>query len=129
MTWAVRLVALVSAAGLAGLAGCSSSGSSPTPTTAATNPSRTAASAGSPTEITIKNFSFSPTPLAVKVGQPISVTNRDTTDHTFTDGAGAFDTDHIAPATSKTVTLTKAGTYHYHCKIHPFMTGEIDVSA
>jgi plastocyanin len=76
----------------------------------------------------IKNFSFSPTPLRAKAGATITVTNDDATDHTFTDGGGAFDTGHIAPGKSKTVTLTKAGAYHYHCNIHTFMTGEIDVT-
>ena len=78
--------------------------------------------------ISIKNFAFSPVPLDVKVGETITVTNNDATDHTFTDNGGAFDTGHIAPAASKTVAIGKAGTYGYHCNIHPSMKGVIQVS-
>ena len=62
------------------------------------------------------------------MGEIVTITNNDTTDHTVTDNGGAFDTGHIAPGTSNKITLTKAGTYHYHCNIHTFMHGEIDVS-
>ena len=111
-----------------GLAGCSSSGKG-------TAPSSTAASAGAPStasaggaSISIKNFSFSPVPLNVNVSETIPITNNDSTDHTFTDDDGVFDTGHIAPAASKSVTIAKAGTYSYHCNIHPSMKGVIEVS-
>jgi plastocyanin len=122
----LRLGLFLAAAGLV-LFGCSSSSKPVATTTSASSPNASGAPRGS--AVTIKNFSFSPTPLSAKAGTTITVTNNDTTDHTFTDGGGAFDTGHIAPGTSKTVTLTKAGTYHYHCKIHPFMTGQIDVTS
>ena len=107
------------AVGLAVLAGCSSSSKSGTPASSG---------AGGSVAITIRNFSFSPAPLTAKVGEIVTITNNDTTDHTVTDNGGAFDTGHIAPGTSNKITLTKAGTYHYHCNIHTFMHGEIDVS-
>ena len=125
-----------------GLVGCgsSSNGTASSPTagtaavpstgtgeaTASTGPSTTSAGGAS---ISIKNFSFSPVPLNVKVGATITITNNDSTDHTFTDDGGVFDTGHIAPAASKTVMIAKAGTYSYHCNIHPSMKGVIGVSA
>src|SRR5689334_4199880 len=104
VSWTRPLVPLlVVAAASGGLAACSSSGGGTSPTTAASSSATTAAPAAA--AVTIKNFSFSPTPITVKAGQAVTVTNQDTTDHTFTDSGGAFDTGHIAPGTSKTVTL------------------------
>jgi plastocyanin len=129
----------VLAAVLIGLVGCGSSSksNSTAPTTASTaasattgpaasSPETTAApAAGSSGAIAIKGFAFTPTPLTVKVGDTITITNNDTTDHTVTDGGGAFDTGHISSGTSKTITITKAGTYNYHCNIHKFMMGVV----
>jgi plastocyanin len=84
---------------------------------------------GATASVSIKNFAFSPVPVNVQVGQTITVTNNDGTDHTFTDNGGSFDTGHIAPAASKTVVIAKAGTYNYHCNIHPSMKGVIQVGA
>jgi plastocyanin len=107
------------AAVIIGSTGCASS----TKHTAGT-PSAGAASGA----LTIKNFAFSPTPLTASVGNSITVTNNDSTDHTVTDGNRAFDTGHIAPGKSKTITISKPGTYAYHCNIHSFMKGVIQVS-
>ena len=76
-----------------------------------------------------QELSFSPVPLNVKVAATITVTNNDGTDHTFTDNDGTFDTGHITPGASKTFTITKPGTYNYHCNIHPSMKGVIQVGA
>ena len=136
------LLSVLAVAVVGGLAGCSSSGkgtaASSTAATAvatSTETGRAATSAAPPptsaggASISIKNFSFSPVPLNVKVAESITVTNNDGTDHTFTDNGGAFDTGPIASAASKTVTITKAGTYNYHCNIHPSMKGVIQVGA
>jgi plastocyanin len=78
--------------------------------------------------VTIKNFKFSPTPLKVKAGTKVTVKNADSTTHTFTANKGAFDTGDIDSGSSATVTIKKAGTYAYHCKIHNFMKGTIKAS-
>jgi len=136
------LLSVLAVAVVGGLAGCSSSGkgtaassttvSAGAPSTgtggAATAAAPPTASAGG-ASISIKNFSFSPVPLNVKAAETITVTNNDRNDHTFTDNGGAFDTGHTAPAASKTVTITKPGTYNYHCNIHPSMKGVIQVGA
>ena len=54
-------------------------------------------------------------------------TNHDATAHTATADGGAFDTGTISPKHSKTVDLSKPGTYAYHCVFHAFMTATIRV--
>jgi plastocyanin len=82
------------------------------------------------TAITIKNFMFSPMTLTVKPGATISVTNKDSVDHTLTaSGSGGFNTGDISQNKTKTITApTKPGTYHYICSIHQYMMGTITVS-
>jgi plastocyanin len=70
---------------------------------------------------------FVPTPTQAKVGQTITVTNDDSTDHSFTAVDGSFDTG-VFSSGSKTITVTKAGTFAVHCRIHNFMTGSVVVS-
>jgi plastocyanin len=80
--------------------------------------------------ITIKNFMFSPMSVTVRPGAKITVINKDSTIHTLTaTGRGHFNTGNISHNHSKTITApTKAGTYHYICNIHQYMTGTIKVS-
>ena len=61
------------------------------------------------------------------MGARVTVSNQDSTAHTATADAGSFDTGNIDPGESKSVTLTKAGRFPYHCDIHPFMHGVIVV--
>jgi plastocyanin len=77
--------------------------------------------------ITIANFSYSPDPLVVKAGTPITITNTDETTHTVTARNGAFDTGDIAGGTRATITISRPGTYRYYCRIHNYMTGTIEV--
>ena len=96
------------------VAGCSSGGS-------------TASTAASGTSITIKSFKFSPTPLNAKVGDTITVTNQDGTDHELKANDGSFDAGRFSTG-SGTFTVTKAGTFAYHCDVHNYMTGVIQVT-
>jgi plastocyanin len=112
------LVVLAAAAGP--LAGCG--GSDATPSAAQSAPS------GGSRSITMSNFKFAPASLTASRGARITVTNRDGTAHTATaDDGRSFDTGDVAPGSSATVTLSKAGTYKYHCSIHPFMHGTLVV--
>jgi plastocyanin len=78
--------------------------------------------------IVIKNFAFSPTPLRVKAGATVTVTNNDSAAHTLTADKGAFDTGVLDGGKQMTITIDKAGTYAYHCDIHNYMTGEVVAS-
>jgi plastocyanin len=108
------------------LLGCGTSSKASGPTTTATTTTTAAAGAGD--AITIHNLTFSPTPLSAKVGDTVTVTNKDGFDHTFTADDGSFDTGPFSSG-SKTVKLAVAGTIPYHCKIHTFMHGTLQVSS
>ncbi|MDH6135610.1 plastocyanin [Kitasatospora sp. MAA4] len=125
------ILAAGAAFALLSLAGCSSSSSTPAPASpsasASSEPASSPAAGGS--TVTIKNFAFSPANLTVAPGTTITVTNDDSTAHTFTaTGAKAFDTGPIDPGKSATVTApAAAGSYPYNCTIHPFMKGTLTV--
>ena len=102
------------------LAAC---GSAPSPTGTGTTPT-TASSSGN--SVSIMNFSFTPNSLTVKVGTKVTWTNHDSVTHTVTANQGAFNSP-VLPGSSFSFTFTKAGTYAYHCMIHPSMMATIVV--
>jgi plastocyanin len=120
-----RLLLTLLAAGLLLTGACSDSkdDTGTVDTTAAVTSAPSSTASG----ITIKDFKFSPNPLTAKVGDKISVTNQDGTDHSATADDGSFDTDRFSSGT-KTITVTKAGSIAFHCKVHSSMTGVIQVS-
>ena len=83
------------------------------------------------------NPNYSPDTVTVKKGDSISIANKDTVPHTLTNGKDAsdpttgklFDTSLISPAASAKVSTAKlsAGTYPFHCTVHPYMTGTLKV--
>jgi plastocyanin len=86
--------------------------------------------AGTPaggTAVAIDNLAFSPATLNAKVGQKVTWTNKQGVAHTVTADAGAF--NHPMPSGATfSFTFTTAGTFAYHCTIHPSMRGTIAVS-
>lgn len=78
--------------------------------------------------VAIRNFAFGPQVITVKAGTTVHWTNHDTEAHTVTSDTGAFGSPVLQPGASYSFSFTKPGTYHYHCTIHPFMTGMVMVS-
>lgn len=78
--------------------------------------------------VTIKGMAFVPKTLAVRVGDKINFVNQDSAPHTASAGDGAFDTGRLTRGQSKLVTVSKAGTHAYICKVHPMMKGTITAS-
>jgi plastocyanin len=75
------------------------------------------------------SLSFSPNPASVKVGQTVAWRNADSISHTATADAGGFNTGTIAPGTTTAaVAMPAAGSFSYHCSIHPSMTGTLNVT-
>ena len=78
--------------------------------------------------VTVAGFAFSPQSITIDVGDTVTWTNNDDVDHTAT-GSG-FDTSTITSGGgTATVTFATAGTFQYHCTIHPSMTGTIVVAS
>lgn len=77
--------------------------------------------------VAISNYAFATPSLTVHAGTRVTWTNDDNTAHTATADAGAFDTGTIAPHASKTIDLSRPGTYTYHCVFHAFMTATVKV--
>ena len=108
-------------------AGCGG-GSSPSASTNSSGSSSQAASGAGSSAVTISNFKFAPASTTVKHGASVTVTNQDSTAHTATaDDGHSFDTGTLAQGASQTISVSKPGTYPYHCSIHSFMHGTLVV--
>ncbi len=75
----------------------------------------------------IKDFSFIPKTLNVKVGTTVIWTNKDSVSHTITSGED-FDSGNLKKGETFSYTFNKPGTFNYICTIHPYMKGKIIVS-
>ena len=94
----------------------------------------TASAANSPAQIVnctaATPWCFSPNPIRITVGSTVTWNNATGVTHTSTSDTGAWNTGNIASgATSSAVSFPTAGTFTYHCAIHPSMTGSVIVSA
>ena len=92
-----------------------------------TNPTSGSAQTMGKNAVTIQNFAFSPATLTVKVGDKVTWTNQDSVGHSATADDNSFDTGILQQGQSGSVTFSKAGTYTYHCSVHPMMKGTIIV--
>ena len=107
------LAALVVALGIS-LAACSSSSKSSSP------------SSSSGADITIRDFAF--TAKSVKAGATVTVQNTGSVTHTVTANNGSF---NITIDAGKSATFTApatAGSYKFHCSIHPQMVSTLTVT-
>jgi plastocyanin len=116
-------------------AACSSSSSSTASTASSTASSPAASSGGdsgggggtSKATITVADFAFDPNSVDVSAGKvTLTVTNNDSTAHTFTLDDGSSNTSLPAGQT-QTIQLDLSQTVGWHCSIHPSMTGTLNV--
>ena len=86
------------------------------------------AEAATTVDISIHNLAFNPSVVSIAVGDTVTWTNNDTITHTVTsDVLGKFDSMDIPPGGSFSQTFTTAGTFGYHCSIHTYMMGTVNV--
>jgi len=112
------------------VAACSSDddGGGTTDTTGgATGTTAETGSGGGGTTITIAGFAFDPDTITVSGPTEVTVTNDDSTTHTFTLDDGSVD-ETVEPGKTVTVTVDVSASTGFHCNIHPQMTGQIEVS-
>jgi plastocyanin len=99
---------------------------SQTQTQTNTNPA-TGSSVMAKNAVSIQNMAFSPATMTVKVGDKVTWTNQDSVGHSATADDSSFDTGVIEQGQSGSSTFAKAGTYTYHCSVHPNMKATIIV--
>lgn len=80
-------------------------------------------------QVTIENFTFSPTPLTVKVGATVMWMNRDDTPHSVVIPTLKVRSKAMDSGESFSYAFQQAGTYDYICGLHPFMHGQVMVQA
>lgn len=94
------------------------------------------AGAGSGPNCSQSNNCFSPDTVTVAPGTTVEWQNNDKVSHTVTSGSPSdnqtgtiFDSSLIAAGKDFTFTFNNPGTYNYFCQVHPWMTGQVIVSA
>ncbi|HEY7442160.1 MAG TPA: plastocyanin/azurin family copper-binding protein [Vicinamibacterales bacterium] len=70
---------------------------------------------------------FSPNPLSTTVGSTIRWMNNDNVVHTSIADGGAWNSGNLQPGGQFTFTFQSAGTFTYHCSIHPGMVATVTV--
>jgi plastocyanin len=83
------------------------------------------------TKVTIQDFSYAPAAVTIKVGSTVQWTNKGPSAHTTVSDAGAWNSGVLrspggndpygggSAGGSFSFTFTQAGTYSYHCSLHP----------
>jgi len=139
MRWLWTVLSLALGATLI-LVACGGTASTPPAATAtsAPTPSPTATTATSPTptqvvqvKIVEKNekYSFEPSSITVPKGAQVVWTNGTDAPHTVTSDSNAFGTtSNLAQNQTFMMIFNTAGTYAYHCNIHPYMKATIIVT-
>jgi plastocyanin len=79
--------------------------------------------------VSISGLAFHPATVTVNVGDTVTWTNNDGVSHTATADGGSFDTGTIGNGSSASETFNTAGTFAYHCSVHPTMQGSVVVEA
>ncbi len=95
-------------------------------TTGATGTTTGASGGGGGSAITIQGFAFDPSTITVSGETTLTITNNDDVTHTFTLDDGSVD-EQIPAGQAVDVTVNVSATTGWHCKIHPSMTGTLEV--
>jgi plastocyanin len=70
---------------------------------------------------------YNPSPVSVATGTTVTWTNNDGIVHTSTSDGSGWSSGILAPGASFAFTFQTAGTFAYHCTVHPSMVGTIVV--
>ena len=81
-----------------------------------------------PNTVSIINMTFTPATITVTAGTTVTWKNNDNMTHTVTADDDSYDSGNIGAGGSFSKKFSIAGTYPYHCSIHPSMTGKVVVN-
>jgi plastocyanin len=114
--------------------GCGSNYSSPADALPSPSPAPAPGGASASVAIvvgaqTLGNQAFTPDDLNIAVGTTVTWTNTDAVAHTSTSdvNANGWNSGIVAPGGRFAVAFPTAGTFRYHCAIHPGMIGSVIV--
>ena len=104
----------------------------PTPTPTTVQPRPTPARGSTQVVMIITNsdgsYSFSPAKLTIKIGTTLIWKDVSSAPHTVTSDDGTtFDSGTVSVGSSFRFTFKTAGSFSYHCNIHPYMRATIVV--
>ena len=77
--------------------------------------------------VNIVNMAFSPGSISIGTGTTVTWYNGDTTVHTVTADDNSFNSGNIAVGGRYSKQFSTAGTFAYHCTLHPEMKGTVVV--
>jgi len=81
-----------------------------------------------PNTVIIGNFAFSPSNITVAVGDTVTWRNDDSIGHTVTSTTGSeLGSALLSRGQTYRHVFHAAGSYSYHCTVHPGMTGSVTV--
>jgi plastocyanin len=83
---------------------------------------------GASATVNASDDAFEPKTLTIRPGTVVTWTNRGQHPHTVTFPDVNRDSGEVAPGGTFTAVFPYAGTYNYHCRLHPNMTGTITIS-
>lgn len=78
--------------------------------------------------VDMAEFAFAPAEATATVGDVVAWSNSDAAPHTATLDDGACATGNIPTGGTGALIFNTAGTFTYHCAIHPTMTGTVVVT-
>jgi plastocyanin len=79
-------------------------------------------------EVWIQGMAFNPATITVNAGTTITWTNKDGVAHTVTSNTGVFDSGTINVNGTYSHLFSTAGSFPYHCTVHPSMTATVIVN-
>ena len=80
----------------------------------------------------IEDICYIPSNIVVEKGKPVTWLNEDSSFHSVTSGfypepSGLFDSGHLDPYQSYTLSFDEYGVYDYFCTLHPWMKAQVIV--
>jgi len=79
------------------------------------------------------NTCYVPAEITINSGEVVTWINEDSAFHTTTSGYynkhdGVFDSGQLDPAEKFSYKFDETGSFHYYCKLHPWMEGNVMVN-
>jgi plastocyanin len=82
---------------------------------------------GAAPRVSIQFGAYAPATIDVLIGDTVRWSNDSTRNHTVTDDASAYDSGLLPPTYAFAHRFDAPGAFPYHCRLHPYIRGAVDV--